>query len=63
MAVLIQSIESTEIHRQKETKNTNKHNYTYTYKTTKNTSDILVNGAMWAFQCFVYNTNKIPDPF
>jgi len=60
MAVLIQSIESTEIHRQKETK---KHNYTYTYKTTKNTSDILVNGARWAFQCFVYNTNKIPDPF
>ena len=34
-------------------------------KTTKKTkrTDRLVNGARWAFQCFVYNTNKLTDPF
>ena len=51
MAVLIQSIESIEMHRQKKKQK----------RTT--TSDRLVNGARWAFQCFMYNTNKITDPF
>ena len=54
MAVLIQSIESIEKHRQEIKKRLRKN----TQKT-----DTLVNGARLAFQCLVYNTNKIADPF
>ena len=57
MAVLIQNIESIEIHRQKRNKQKT------TKKKKQNKTDRLVNGARWAFQCFVYNTNKITDPF
>ena len=64
MAVLIHSIESIEIHRQKRNnieKNTPK---THIHrKNIDNTSNSLANEARWAFRCFVYNTNKITDPF
>ena len=58
MTVLIQNIESIEIHRQKRNKQK-----TTKRKTTKTTTDKVVNGARRAFQCFVYNTNTITDPF
>ena len=41
--------------------NTNKTHTMIHRKRTGKTSDRLVNGARWAFQCFVYNTNKITD--
>jgi len=44
MAVLIQNIESIEIHRQKRNKQKK------TKKKNKNKNDRLVNGAKWAFQ-------------
>ena len=59
MAVLIQNIESIEIHRQKRNKIKRLRKKT----TKKTTTGRLVNGARWAFQCFVYNTNTITDPF
>jgi len=61
MAVLIQSIESIEIHRHKRNKQKTTKKTTHTHTQIK--PDRLVNGARWAFQCFVYNTNKIIDPF
>ena len=55
MAVLIQSIESIEIHRQKRNKQKN------IKKKKHKKTDRLVIGAMWAIQCVVYNTNKITE--